>query len=101
MDGETLADIEAYGVDRWLEELAQDLRAATYAPKPVRPVRIPKKQPAKYRPLNIPCVRDRVAQTSAWLVLSPIFEAHLQPEQYGYRAAPRTPSGASAVGSVS
>jgi group II intron reverse transcriptase/maturase len=85
VDGESIADIEAYGVARWLGELSQDLREDTYTPKPVRQVMIPKKQPGKFRPLGIPCLRDRVAQTSAMLVLSPIFEADLQPEQYGYR----------------
>ena len=57
----------------------------TYEPSPVRQVLIPKKQPGKFRPLGIPCLRDRVAQTSAMLVLGPIFEADLEPEQYGYR----------------
>ena len=85
VDGETIQDIEAHGVDSWLRELSQDLREDTYTPKPVRQVLIPKKQPGKFRPLNIPTVRDRVVQTSAWLVLWPIFEADLQPEQYGYR----------------
>ena len=85
VDGETVADIEALGVDRWLEELARDLKAGTYRPRAVRQVLIPKKQRGKFRPLGIPCVRDRVAQTAAMLVLSPIFEADLQPEQYAYR----------------
>ena len=85
VDGETFADIERYGVARWLGELARDLRDGAYAPKPVRQVLIPKKQPGKFRPLGIPCIRDRVAQTSALLVLEPIFEADLQPEQYAYR----------------
>lgn len=85
VDAESFKDIVSYGVDRWLGELARDLKDGTYAPKPVRQVLIPKKQPGKLRPLGIPCLRDRVAQTSATLVLGPIFEADLQPEQYAYR----------------
>ena len=85
VDGETVADIEAYGVDRWLGELAWDLKEGTYRPKAVRQVLIPKKQRGKFRPLGIPCIRDRVAQTAAMVVLSPIFEADLEPEQYAYR----------------
>jgi RNA-directed DNA polymerase len=37
------------------------------------------------RPLGIPTIRDRVAQTAAKLVLEPIFEAELEPNAYGYR----------------
>ena len=85
VDGETVADIESQGVGRWLGALARDLKAGTYRPRAVRQVLIPKKQRGKFRPLGIPCLRDRVAQTAATLVLSPIFEADLQPEQYAYR----------------
>ncbi len=85
VDGEGFKDIEASGVEGWLGELARDLREGTYVPKPVRQVLIPKKQPGKFRPLGIPCIRDRVAQTAALLVLEPILEADLQREQYGYR----------------
>src|SRR6185312_13211909 len=37
------------------------------------------------RPLGIPTIRDRVAQTAAKLILEPIFEADLEPSAYGYR----------------
>ena len=85
VDGETVADIDAFGVDRWLGALARDLKEGTYRPHAVRQVLIPKKQRGKFRPLGIPCLRDRVVQTAAMLVLSPIFEADLQPEQYADR----------------
>ena len=85
VDGITVADVKAHGVERWLGELSRELREGTYKPSPVRQVLIPKKQPGKFRPLGIPCLRDRVAQTSAMLVWLPIFEADLEPEQYGYR----------------
>ena len=84
VDGESFKDIEAQGVEL-VGGTARDLREGTYRPKAVRQVLIPKKQPGKFRPLGIPCIRDRVAQSSAMLVLEPIFEADLQPEQYGYR----------------
>ncbi len=85
VDGETVADIESLGVDHWLGVLARDLKEGTYRPRAVRQVLIPKKKRGQFRPLGIPCLRDRVAQTAAMLVLSPIFEADLQPEQYAYR----------------
>ena len=85
VDGEGYSDIEAYGAERWLRELAKELRDGSYKPQAVREVLIPKKQPGKWRALGIPCIRDRVVQTSAMLVLSPIFEADLQTEQYAYR----------------
>ncbi len=85
VDGETFAQIELSGLERWLGELSRELREGTYTPQPVRQVLIPKKQPGRFRPLGIPCIRDRVAQTSAMLVLEPIFEADLRAEQYAYR----------------
>ncbi len=86
VDGQRFADIAAYGVERWLDELAEDLRKRTYRPEAVRRVLIPKPgQPRRKRPLGIPIIRDRVVQMAARLVIDPIFEVDLQPEQYAYR----------------
>jgi len=85
VDGQTFADVEAYGVQKWLGELAQKLRKETYEPKPIRRVNIPKPG-GKLRPLGISCLDDRVCMMAAVLILEPIFEADLPPEQYGYRS---------------
>ena len=85
VDGQDFADIEAYGVGRWLAELALALREETYRPEPIRRVFIPKAN-GKLRPLGISTVRDRVCMTAAMLVLDPIFEADLPSELYAYRA---------------
>jgi len=85
VDHQTFEDIEAYGLERWLDELATELEAKTYRPQPVRRVYIPKPD-GKQRPLGIGSIRDRVAQMAVVLVLEPIFEADLEPEQYAYRA---------------
>src|ERR1700746_2023320 len=83
-DGQTFADIETYGRERWLDELAQELKSRTYQPLPVRRVYIPKPD-GKQRPLGVPAIRDRVAEVAVVLVLEPIFEADMPSEQYAYR----------------
>jgi RNA-directed DNA polymerase len=84
VDGQDFSDVEAYGVQRWLGELAIALKEGTYRPEPIRRVFIPKPN-GKLRPLGISTLRDRVCMTAVMLVLDPIFEADLPPEQYAYR----------------
>lgn len=84
VDGVDFEAIEKYGVEQWLGELAERLKKKDYQPEAVKRVFIPKPN-GKLRPLGIPTITDRVVQTAAMLVLEPIFEADLQPEQYAYR----------------
>ena len=84
VDGQDFADVEAYGVEAWLAELALALREETYRPDAIRRVFIPKAN-GKLRPLGISTLRDRVCMTAAMLVLEPIFEADLPEEMYAYR----------------
>jgi RNA-directed DNA polymerase len=96
VDGMTFAKIEELGRKEWLAGLRKDLTEKTYRPAPVRRVMIPKPGGGE-RPLGIPTIRDRVAQTAAKLVLEPIFEADFEDGAYGYR--PRR-SGVGAVKEV-
>jgi group II intron reverse transcriptase/maturase len=84
VDGLTFEGVEAYGPERWLGELAQQLREETYRPEAVRRVYIPKPN-GKLRPLGIPRLAERVCQTAAMLILEPIFEADMPQEQHACR----------------
>jgi RNA-directed DNA polymerase len=85
VDGETARYIEAArGVEGFLADLREDLKARTFQPLPVRRRAIPKAG-GKVRYLGIATIRDRVAQASLKLVLEPIFEADFLPCSYGFR----------------
>jgi group II intron reverse transcriptase/maturase len=84
IDRQTLADVEQYGVERFLAELESLLCAGEYRPRAVRRRYIPKAD-GKQRPLGIPTVRDRVVQAAARIVVEPIFEADFCPDSYGFR----------------
>jgi len=84
VDGQTLAEVEQYGVERFLEELGDALREGKYRPQVVLRRYIPKADGRK-RALGIPTVRDRVVQMAAKLMLEPIFEADFVSVSYGFR----------------
>jgi RNA-directed DNA polymerase len=84
VDGQTIAEVEQYGVELFLKELGDALREKRYRPEMVLRRYIPKADGRK-RPLGIPTVRDRVVQMAAKLVLEPIFEADFLPVSYGFR----------------
>jgi RNA-directed DNA polymerase len=85
IDGQTIAEVETYGVARMLDELRVQLESHRYRPAPVRRVYIPKADGVSRRPLGIPRVRDRVLQAATRLVVEPIFEADFAPFSYGFR----------------
>src|SRR5512146_2565539 len=84
VDGRTFERIESAGLEEWLTGIRQELCNKTYQPQAVRRVMIPKPGGGE-RPLGIPTIKDRVAQTAAKLILEPIFEADLSEAAYGYR----------------
>ena len=84
VDGETFGQINANGQERWLEALREELATGRYVPKPLLRVWIPKSNGGQ-RPLGIPTIRDRVVQMAVVLIIGPIFEADLLPQQYGFR----------------
>ena len=84
VDGITIEKVEDYGVDIYLKELGEELRRQTYKPQAVKRVMIPKANGGQ-RPLGIPTVRDRIAQTVCKMILEPIFEADFEDSSYGFR----------------
>jgi RNA-directed DNA polymerase len=85
IDGVTFEEIEASGVEPFLEHIRDELVTRTYQPMRVRRKEIPKDGGTKVRVLGIPTIRDRVVQGALKLILEPIFEADFQPGSYGYR----------------
>jgi len=84
IDGVRIADVEKRGVEGYLKELEEELRERRYRPQAVKRVLIPKANGGE-RPLGIPTVRDRIAQTVCKLVLEPIFEADFKESSHGFR----------------
>lgn len=84
VDGITIEDIEASGVNRYLTGIQSELKSGTYRPMPVRRVMIPKPDGSQ-RPLGIPCVKDRIVQMATKIAIEPVFEADFKDCSYGFR----------------
>ncbi|ACV62670.1 RNA-directed DNA polymerase (Reverse transcriptase) [Desulfofarcimen acetoxidans DSM 771] len=84
IDGITFDNIEASGIEIFLQQIQKELISGTYWPTQNRRKEIPKGD-GKYRILGIPTIRDRVVQGALKLILEPIFEADFQEGSYGYR----------------
>ncbi len=95
-DGQTFEAIEEYGLEKFLEELREDLRKQTYRPEAVKRIWIPKANGGE-RPLGIPTIRDRVAQMACKIVIEPIFEADFEDSSYGFRPGRRAQDAIEAI----
>ncbi|MBS3774600.1 MAG: group II intron reverse transcriptase/maturase [Bacteroidales bacterium] len=84
VDKQTFADVEEYGVKKFLTEIRQELRTRKYRPRAVRKKMIEKANGGQ-RPLGIPTIKDRVVQQACKMVIEPIFEADFDNLSYGFR----------------
>lgn len=84
IDNVSIEDVEAYGIERYLLEIQQELMEKRYRPLPVKRVMIPKPDGSQ-RPLGIPTVKDRIVQMATKIAIEPIFEADFRECSYGFR----------------
>jgi len=83
VDGVSLAMFEQ-NLKGNLYKVWNRMSSGSYHPPPVRLVEIPKDSGGT-RPLGIPTIADRVAQTVVKMVLEPLVEPKFHPDSYGYR----------------
>ena len=83
VDGQSIERF-ASRASEYLAELSEDLRTGAYRPQAIKRVDIPKGD-GSTRPLGIPTVKDRIAQTAVKLVIEPVFEVMFLDTSYGFR----------------
>lgn len=84
VDRESIEDFERRAETR-LGRLAQQIEDDIYEPKPIRRTWIPKLGSRELRPLGIPTVTDRIAETALRMTIEPIFEKKFMECSYGFR----------------
>lgn len=84
IDKISIADVEKYGVEKFVQEIQQELIEGKYQPKPVRRTYIPKGD-GKQRPLGLPTIKDKIVQMAVKLIVEPLFEADFLDCSYGFR----------------
>ena len=84
IDGQSIEDFER-DLSNNLYRIWNRMCSGSYFPPPVRRVDIPKGDSGKTRPLGIPAVADRIAQTVVKRYLEPILEPKFHKDSYGYR----------------
>jgi RNA-directed DNA polymerase len=84
IDGQSVNQFQAQE-EQQLQQLSRELKNGPYRPAAVKRVWIPKAGSTEKRPLGIPVVRDRVAQTALGNVIEPIFERDFAEQSYGFR----------------
>lgn len=87
IDKISIADVEKYGVEKFVQEIQQELIEGKYQPKPVRRTYIPKGD-GKQRPLGLPTIKDKIVQMAVKLIVEPLFEADFLDCSYGFRPKP-------------
>lgn len=84
VDNQTVEDVENYGVEKYLQELGEELRRQTYQPQPIKRIYIPKAN-GKLRSIGIGCIKDRIVQTICKMIIEPIFETDFEDCSHGFR----------------
>lgn len=78
-------EMYAEDLDANLLKLVERLHRMAYIPQPVRRVYIPKPGSDQQRPLEIPCLEDKLVQAGMVRILEAVYEQDFIGDSYGFR----------------